>query len=390
MVNKIKITTLTPVHIGSGNKFPMNIEVIYDSERLGVLSPEKVVEKIGAENISKWTAVIENKENVWNFLQRFGVNSIDEVSKRSLDVYGENISNKKDLKEQLMSVRGHPLLPGSSIKGAIRTAILSYLINKNDTIAKNVLFEYKKKTPSFRWNLRDFQNINSSITNLYFNGTNKPNANKDIMRFLQVTDAEFDYETLATNTRILNLERNGWTFKRTGDQITEAIGTDCESEIRIKIDDTLLKQNLDKRTLSRNVNTSWLSSFETLFTIINSHTTDLIKREIELWEDELAQTDVANDVLEAINQYLDGLKEISHTIFSIKNNKSCVLRIGGNTGWDFITGAWIKNKTTLLSDDEWDKLYKQLNKGRNVDIFPKTRKLDEDGDFFGFVKLDII
>jgi hypothetical protein len=60
-------------------------------------------------------------------------------------------------------------------------------------------------------------------------------------------------------------------------------------------------------------------------------------------------------------------------------------------GWEFITGAWIKNNTSLLSDEEWFRLYSQLNKGRrNVDIFPKTRKIDEDGDLFGFVKLDII
>ncbi len=389
MENKIKITTLTPVHIGSGNKYPMNIEVIYDGERLGVLSPEKVVRKIGVDNILKWTSVIEKEENVWGFLQRFGVSDIDDVCKRSMDVYGSNISRKKDLKELLMSARGYPLLPGSSIKGAIRTAILSYLINKNDSTAKNVLYEYKKRIPSYKWNLRDFQKIESLIANLYFNGTDKTNANKDVLRFLQITDAEFNYETIATNVKILNLERNGWAFKHSGDQITEAIGIDCQSEIRIKINDRLLKKNLEEYKLSKNIDTSYLFSFEKLFGIINAHTQKLISKEIDLWEDEIEKSDITNNIMDAVSQYLEGLKKINEAFSGIDKSTTCILRIGGNTGWDFITGAWIKNKTTLLSDDEWWNLYKQLNKNRNVDIFPKTRKLDEDGDFFGFVKLEM-
>lgn len=389
MENKIKITTLTPVHIGSGNKYPMNIEVIYDGERLGVLSPEKVVRKIGVDNIPKWTSVIEKEENVWGFLQRFGVSDIDDVCKRSMDVYGSNISRKKDLKELLMSARGYPLLPGSSIKGAIRTAILSYLINKNDSTAKNVLYEYKKRIPSYKWNLRDFQKIESLIANLYFNGTDKTNANKDVLRFLQITDAEFNYETIATNVKILNLERNGWAFKHSGDQITEAIGIDCQSEIRIKINDRLLKKNLEEYKLSKNIDTSYLFSFEKLFGIINAHTQKLISKEIDLWEDEIEKSDITNNIMDAVSQYLEGLKKINEAFSGIDKSTTCILRIGGNTGWDFITGAWIKNKTTLLSDDEWWNLYKQLNKNRNVDIFPKTRKLDEDGDFFGFVKLEM-
>ena len=390
MIRDIKITTLTPVHIGSGIKYPMNIEAVFDGERLGILSPDKVIQKTGIENIQKWTSAIENKENIWDFLQRFGTKNINEVCRRTMVAFGSNIADKKDLKEQLISVRGNPLLPGSSIKGAIRTAILSFLLEEDDSIALDVIDRFKKKIPPFRWSLREYQIIERSITNLYFNGSEKNNANKDVLRFLQITDAEFRYETIATNVKILNLERNGWTFKSRGDQVTEAIGTDSETKVRIKINETLLEKNIEEKTLSRNVKTSYLSSLSGIFHLINDHTRALINKEIELWESEIEQTAIDRNVTDPIYEYLKGLKNIKETMNRSDKNTAAVLRIGGNTGWDFITGAWIKNNSSLLSDEEWEKLYKQLNKGRNVDIFPKTRKLDEDGDFFGFVKIELL
>ena len=390
MIKQVKIEALTPVHIGSGNKLPMNIEVVYNGSELGVVSLDKVVTHIDTDNIGKLTSVIESNENIWDFLKRYGVKSIKDISKRTLEVWGSNIAQKKDLKEQLLSSRGYPLLPGSSIKGAIRTALLANMINTNDRIAKDVLSQYRRKTPSHLWKLRDFQNMERSIVNKYFNGTEKPNANKDIMRFLQITDAEFEYKTIGTNVKILNLERNGWTYKNRGDQITEAIGAGSETQIRIKTDTDLLNKNIEKRTISANIDTSFLLSINDIFYIINAHTESLLNREIENWEEEIEQTNINGQVTEALNNYLDGLKDLQEQLSELDKKKECILRIGGNTGWDFITGAWIKNKSDLLNDNEWENLYKQLNKSRNVNIYPKTRKIDEDGDFFGFVKMEIV
>ena len=389
MIYNVKISAITPVHIGSGEKLPMNIEVLYDGENIGVVSPEKIIDNIGVDNISKWTKAIEREDNIWEFLKTFGVSGLKDVSKRTFEVWGSNIAKKKDVKEQLFTVRGYPLLPGSSIKGAVRTAVLSWLIEKNNSIAKEVLSNYKKRTPSARWKLRDFQTLERIISNKYFNGTDKPNANKDIFRFLQITDAEFEYGTIGTNVKILNLQRNGWDFKNRGDQIVEAIGAGSETDIRIKINNELLKNNIENNTISKRVDVSFLSSVEDIFQIVNQHTEDLLNREIDMWETELDETSLSNEVTEPLNDYVDNLRELRDDLNELDGKKEAILRIGGNTGWDFITGAWIKNNSDLLSDDEWEKLYKQLNKGRDVDIFPKTRKIDEDGDLFGFVKLEL-
>lgn len=385
MITQVKLTTLTPVHIGSGQKYPMNIEALYDGERIGILSPEKVVGKIGVENIPRWTAVINNHENVWDFLQRFGVKKIDEVCKRTMVAFGKDIGRKKDLKEQLLSSRGNPLLPGSSIKGAIRTAILSNLVFADNSSAKKEIAYYGKKYH----NIRDrYKRTGSAISNMYFKGTSKPDANKDVLRFLQVTDAEFEYETIATNVRILNFKHEGWVMKDFGDQLTEAIGVDSETMFRMKIDDVLLQKNKKHKTIY--ANTGFLSSFEVLFQIINRHTKSLLEKEIKFWTDEFENSNFNRIAQNLANNYIESLKNILEEITQTDTGRSCILRVGGDIGWDFITGAWIKNEQNLLNDDEWEKLYKSLNKGRQIDIFPKTRKLDEDGDFFGFIRLDRI
>ena len=44
-----------------------------------------------------------------------------------------------EIREAIKSVGNRPYIPGSSIKGAIRTALLSYVINKDDELFENGL-----------------------------------------------------------------------------------------------------------------------------------------------------------------------------------------------------------------------------------------------------------
>ena len=143
------------------------------------------------------------------------------------------------------------------------------------------------------------------------------------------------------------------------------------------------------KNISDKLSVGYLDSIEKLFEIISSHTSKLVKKEINFWEWELAQTPIGEIAGDPLRRFVDGLKELQSKISELKGQE-CILRIGGNSGWDFITGAWIKTEDNLLSDEEWERLYRMLNKNRNVDVYPKTRKLDEDGDFFGFVKLEVI
>lgn len=382
----IKIQTLTPVHIGSGRDLMRNTEFLLDNNEIGVVDEKKVLKIIGKENIDKWLNIINRGENLLDYIKLRNSNiSLDEISNRTMAVYGSNLAKKQTLKEQLHSAKLLPMIPGSSIKGAIRTAIIAWLVNINSnevaSIIKNQKDLFRSKKKYWQWGLNDFQKVEKTIINKLLSGSSKMNANKNTFRFLQVGDFVFNYNTIASNMQVMNYHTTYWDTKKGSDQLIEMIGPESIAEGRIKINKSLLDLNINKKELSSD--TSFLSSIKQLFEITKNHTKFLIERELELWDDDDA------DRNENLDNYIETLKTLKN---DIKNcgEKETIIRIGGGSGWDFITGAWAKTNKELFDGDEYDKLVSLLNKGRNVNYFPKTRKMDEDGDTMGFIKLSEI
>lgn len=91
-----------------------------------------------------------------------------------------------------------------------------------------------------------------------------------------------------------------------------------------------------------------------------------------------------------MENYLDELESI---LKAIKNctSKETVLRLGQGSVWIFRTGGWAKN------DDFVDEsIYEQIkfqsrpnNRNYRDYFFPKTRRMDEEGELLGFVKLSL-
>jgi CRISPR-associated protein Csm5 len=60
MIKNIKVETISPVHIGSGEELNKDIEFITDSNQmLGIIDERKVLGIIGEENINQWVNLIE-------------------------------------------------------------------------------------------------------------------------------------------------------------------------------------------------------------------------------------------------------------------------------------------------------------------------------------------
>ena len=66
----VKMTTLSPIHVGSGTRWKNKMDVVYfDSEKkLGIIDNQKVFGKIGKEGIEKWIASIQ-KGDVTSFFK---------------------------------------------------------------------------------------------------------------------------------------------------------------------------------------------------------------------------------------------------------------------------------------------------------------------------------
>lgn len=362
-MNKIYIQTLSPIHIGSGKELIANTEYLHFTEEysmLVVIDENKILDIIGEENIDKWISIIQKNEDLKDYLSlRKKDLKSDDIKKRIIYLQSTNISNNKTLKEQLHNGEGLPYIPGSSIKGAIRTAIVAKLASENKDLSKSNL---KNRKGNF-----DGQQIEKKLFGF--------NPNEDVFRFLQVGDAYFDYETNAVKSEVINLEGNKWRFKKGSSSIVECIPQG--------IDDIYFKMKINKKLIDLNnkKNQSKFLDEKELFKIINNHTKRLIDKEIEFWKE---QDNIDFNVFE---DYLQNLKDLKETADNCKDNEA-VLRIGFGSGWNFITGAWSTDEE-IMNDFDYERFLSQVRKkkyGDNVP-FPKTRMIADNGDLFGFVKL---
>nr|NQU94493.1 type III-A CRISPR-associated RAMP protein Csm5 [Bacteroidota bacterium] len=366
-MNNCKIETITPVHIGSGVEFQKNTEFLNQGEQVGIIDEKKVLDIIGTENIGQWVSIIEKGKPLLDYLElrKPGI-QISEVCSRVMDVYCESIANVKSLKEQLHNGTAKPYIPGSSLKGAIRTAIFTSLVNRLSGIPDSDFFNRKKQLDD------------SWISKKLFG----KDPNHDSLRFLHVGDVMFEkHSTLAMNVMSMNYMHRDISLNKSVGQLTEAIGSGMESDFKLAIDQIKLKENLMRKNIHTDIH--FLDSYETLLTIINKHTIKLLQEEIELW-DEYKNYQVVDEYLKNLSGILDAARDY-------KANEA-LLRLGHGSGWTFMTGNWAKKNMHLVPDEIWGKIVNKARPGNmrkyaDYDMFPKSRRMDEDGDLLGFVKL---
>ena len=372
MKKTVKIETLTSVHIGSGEVLQIGSDFVKgkmgDDYVLAVVSPEKVLNLIGEEHLQDWVVAIERKESTGNVVKRFAPNAkVGDFAKRIVLEWSE--AHERDtLKEHIHNGQGKPYIPGSSIKGAIRTAMLA-------SLAENVNGAERK--------------IDASA-----NGKKKANANKvekelfgsdpnnDVFRFLQVGDAYFG-DCYTVSARMVNVNertsRGFWDVSKP--QLIEALCPEDETEFEMKL-------NIEGYNKSREECSTIgdlpmiMSSYENLFETINEHTISLLDFEIDYWRE---RSDM--DDSDKVESYLEKIESIKKKVLKCCKGKECVLRIGHGSGWNFITGGWARDL------DNFESLVVPVSRPNNQNYreydFPKTRRVDHDCELLGFVKLSL-
>ena len=374
-MSKIKIETLTAVHIGSGETLQYGTDFVpgktEDGDVLSIIEPRKVLDLIGVDNVQQWVKAIERKEPTSQVVKRYVPNAKLEDYSNRIILEWSDVRDTDTLKEQIHNGQGRPYIPGSSIKGAIRTSILASLAdtiqskeNKIDKSGKDFKGFFKQKA--------DAKRIESEL----FGAT----PNNDIFRFLQVGDAYFG-ELREVAIRMVNInERERHSFWDTSKpQLIEAISPEDDSEFQLKL-------NISGYNYSRgkvNQLPSCMSSEAELFRTINTHTQKLLCEELEYWEEREDK-----DESDKVTIYLEKVNDILSIARACKDGKECILRIGHGSGWCFITGAWAK------SLKNFDSLVVPVSRPKNSNYeqydFPKTRRVDDECELLGFVKLSIV
>ena len=137
----IKIETLSPVHIGSGTEWMGNYEYLkFSNERkIVVIDDHKVLNLIGKENLNRWVSLIENQGDLLEYLQRQKSDLVSaDVARYSMHAPGVTPSKENTIKAFIRNGQHMPYIPGSSLKGAMRTAFLRMLIDQQPAFVKQI------------------------------------------------------------------------------------------------------------------------------------------------------------------------------------------------------------------------------------------------------------
>jgi CRISPR-associated protein Csm5 len=360
-MTNFRLTTLTPTHIGSGEKPLREVDFLLFEQQgqLAMLDPEKVLGILGAEQVDQWVACVNEQSGLRELLEKRkpGLSPVD-VALRTLELQHRGMDKKSNLHEQMHDGMGKPLLPGSSIKGAVRTALFAHFINQNDG--------HDAKTLS---NLLDRRNAfsDSFLSRKYFG----EDPNHDMLRLLKVGDARFE-STACSKAETINLRGKEWIIDSRFTQFIEVIPQGETTTLALHFDSVTERNAMDKGYFKTGTAVLHLPK---LFDLINKHTRNLAEREIKHWMKEA--------VPDSLGCYLEVLQKMVDATNKCASNE-CVIRLGWGSGFRNMTGDW----QIQMTDEDYYELLRKLRPRHPEDlVYPKSFRILADGTPLGFVKL---
>ncbi len=164
-VTNIKLTVLTPIHIGTGDEY-LPTEYVIKGGYLHVLNKDNFISYLIASKrydrflflctISAPSAIFQIRKFIFDhFKEDFSVYKV-QVSKAVEENYLKNLTNYAQISDRVISqlaieklarntLNNEIYVPGSSFKGSFRTAILNYLSrDKKEQIEQCILNHFQK------------------------------------------------------------------------------------------------------------------------------------------------------------------------------------------------------------------------------------------------------
>lgn len=150
----VKITTLTPLFIGSdsGSHLSPYSDYVWENKQFHYVSSEKLEKYLTREMTDEWVEKMKKSINntrieysLLNFIHAHSI-PLDNISIRSVPM---DIDPQRKLVKKFISTSGRPFIPGSSLKGAMRTAVLYSRLKETDE-GRRQLDSISKKVKQFK------------------------------------------------------------------------------------------------------------------------------------------------------------------------------------------------------------------------------------------------
>ncbi|MDR2967898.1 MAG: type III-A CRISPR-associated RAMP protein Csm5 [Methanobacteriaceae archaeon] len=371
-----KIQTLTPVHIGSGNKYSPSEYV----------SPElknkkgNIIHLIRRINFDKYYSSLSDDkkdeflENITNF--NFKLNEFDsEIPKKFKRYNSINKTSNKFPKEIIEHIRtlDELFIPGSSLKGAIKTAIVYNLIDYSHLDDIKYLFKRGK----FGEFIHPFENFTNSFFSSQKGGKS---AQYNISKFFQV----FDSSTIQTADvhNIISImgkrdSYDGFQYYKRNNRLVESFFETIPNKKSLKSKISInYNPNIYKKLNLKNKEN--LIDITNIKEYIYNFSKDIIDYELEF----LDKYSYSNNDLSTVNSKLIKYYEQLNNINTLETP---IIKLGAGSGFMAMTiGIKIKN----LDGSLFERIRNSL-RGENYGYeFPKSRKIIERSNMpLGWVKL---
>lgn len=325
----VKIETLSPLHIASGREeLFLDYDFVRQGNQILVMDIDKMLQRVAEHKLKE-----QLEPRISNLISS---SEYSECLAYQLRIDGDT---PQRLVAQQKDAYFHPYLPGSSIKGAIRTAILWAHFQKP--------FNLHQLDPNPKY---AFSHLEHDILG--------QDPYHDLLRALKVTDfyplTQVTMEALKIQTYTLSGQPP--RLKPNPRLVTwvEAIPEDTDFLGEIWLEDYLL--NIQELSFPQKAD--WLRQFQVSCSQFSS---TIIDREQQFYS-QYGLPSIANFYLK--------LKQIK------KSPDSFLLPLAWGTGWHTKTIA------SRLSPQEIQQIVRRykLNKKRDYPIFPKTRRLAQRGN----------
>lgn len=285
---------ISPLFIGSGELYSQ-LDYIHHEDTIFIIDFDKLLEQIPTEVIDDLTNEIsENfKNNIWEgnireFLGRYNINWREIIEKKYelIGTIGKNEIN------QFIKTGDQIYIPGSSLKGAIRTAILFKILEDNPNKKENLV-----------------EGIVEQFNDRQISKLIQKDGSTDLLRALIISDSKISENSpikIASSTvyHLRNKEPTIPIYYEILDEGFGSIGT-------IKINDKLVDSNA---LISNNFH---LTS-ENIINAINSFSKEIITYELE----ELSARADSN-----LKNIIDFYKELKAQLENLNDNE-CIFRLG--------------------------------------------------------------
>ncbi len=360
------VETLSPVHVGSGVKYINNVDFFYDHSTIHIIDTRRLfseIEKVCSEGeIPSLIDAIEDRE-LLTWLTKRGI----EFRNFTRTSYRLPNFASREILEHLRDGRGKPIVPGSTLKGAFRTAVLRSLVEGEHYDVLRKIKELLRQKRDLKE--KDLKRIDSIIAKDLLG----KDPNHDLLRTLSVGDFAFSREDLILNeVSIKSLQRDGGIRDKHFKIFPELLKIGSCSTGVIGFDNFLPSQD--------DANAGSVFGFKTKITpeFLRTATLGLNRR---IAEDEKRFFSYRNKSMASFYQKL--LDEME----SLEENE-LILRISWGSGWKSITGELLPSQD--LDVEIRSKL--KLAPHRLGFEFPKSRKVvwTESGDYpLGWVKISL-